>query len=367
MYNTINRFQLFVLVFTFIIGNTILNAPSLIVSLAKQDAWISGILAMIIGIGLVLLYNLLAEIFPNKTIVEYVEILLGEKIGKLVSLLLVFYFLILASLMIRQLGDFILVYILPETPVIYIFLSFIFIIVMGTYLGIVTLARTGEIFFPFLLVLLIFLFLMLFEEKDISNLKPVLEGGISPVIKGTFAFISIPYLQLVVFLMIFPNVVKGTKSIKKPVLLGVISAGFFLIVSILHSLLIIGPILSEYKQYPIYFLTQKIHIGDIIQRIEVLLAIIWIITIFLKTSIFLYASQLGISQIFSIKDRKLIVISLGFMLFTLSHIITPNIVFFDDFFKYAFPPFSLTFGLILPLILVLISKFKKFNAKTERN
>jgi spore germination protein KB len=355
----ISRFQLFVLVFIFMIGNTILNAPSIIVTYAKQDAWISGILALMIGIGLVLLFVNLSAKFPNKTIVQYIEILLGKKVGKTVSILLIFYFFLLSTLVSRQLGDFILTYILPETPIVFIYFLFLFVVVMGAYLGLETLARSGELFFPFLLVLLIFLFLILTKEKDIGYLKPFLEGGIGPVFSGAFTFIGIPYLQLIVFLMILPDVEKSNKNMKLPFLLGVSIAGLFLIISILHSLLIIGPILTEYKQYPIYFLTQKISIGDIIQRIEVLLAITWFITIFFKASILLYATNLGLIQIFKLKNTGENVIPLGLLLFILVQIISPNIVYFDNFFKVTFPSFALTFGFILPFILMVMYFIKR--------
>ena len=354
----INNFQFFVLVFIFTIGNTIINAPNLIVAQAKQDAWISAIFALAFGICFVSIYCKLAQKFPKQTIVQFIETILGKVIGKIFSFLLIIYFFIIASLMLRQLGTFVVTYTLPETPRIAINVLFIVILMMGTYLGIETLARSAEIFFPLILFFLLFLFIFLIPEIDIDNLKPVYEDGFKPIAKGTLNFISIPYLQLIVFLMITPfSNDKG--NWKKNFLLGVFIGGLFLICSILYSILVLGVVLTEFKQYTTYFLAQKISLLDIIERLEVILGILWFITIFYKTSILFYATKVGFVQIFNLNETRIFLFPLGFLLLIITQFITPNVVYFDTFFKEIIPFYTLTFGFFLPILLLLVSFFRK--------
>lgn len=65
---------------------------------AKQDAWISAILGVGIGLLLVILYNALGSSFPNMTLAEYSEKVLGKWIGKTVSLLFFSYFFLFLHL-----------------------------------------------------------------------------------------------------------------------------------------------------------------------------------------------------------------------------------------------------------------------------
>ncbi|MCT8139426.1 endospore germination permease [Anaerobacillus sp. CMMVII] len=359
----ISTLQFFILVFFFTIGNTVINAPSLIVSQAKQDAWISSTISLGFGLCLVLFYCYLASKFPNKTIVQFSEIILGKIVGKIFSLFLIFFFLIIASLMIRQFGDFMTTIIMPETPSLAIHLLFLTIIVTGAYLGIETLGRSGEVILPTLLVLLALQFLFLFPELDIDNIKPIYENGFNPIMRGTISNIGIPYLQLIVILMIFPFV-EDNKKAKNIFILGVFLGGVILIVIILYSILTLGVILSEIKYYPPYFMAQKISIGDIVERLEVLISGTWFITIFFKTTILLYAVNLGLSQVFNYKNSRPMIFGLSYLLLILTQFITPNVVYFNDFFKKIFPPYTLTFGFLFPLLLLSIYLIRRKNLFT---
>ncbi|MFN7249348.1 MAG: endospore germination permease [Anaerobacillus sp.] len=362
----ISNLQFFILVFFFTIGNTIINAPALIVSQAKQDAWISNILALTFGLCLVLFYCYLGTKFPNKSIVQYSEIILGKVIGKMFSLFLISYFFIIASLMVRQFGDFMTTIIMPETPSLAIHLLFLTIIIIGAYLGIETLGRSGEIILPTLLLLLGIPFIFLLPETDIDNLKPIYENGFFPVMRGTISNIGLPYLQLIVILMLFPFV-EDVKKVRKIFILGVFLGGVVLVAVILYSILTIGVILTEMKHYPPYFMAQKISIGDIIERLEVLIAGTWFITIFFKTTILLYAANLGLSQIFNYENSRPILFCLSYLLLILTQFISPNIVYFNDFFRNIIPPYSLTFGLLYPIVLVGIYLIRKKNLPSIAN
>lgn len=354
----INSYQFFVIVFVFCIGNTIINAPSIIVSYARQDAWISSILALVFGFFLLLLFCKICEKFPRKNIITYSEIVFGKFFGKVSSMFLIIYFFILASLMLRQLSTFVITFLLPETPRIAIDLLFMAVLLMGVFLGIESIVRTAEIFFPVLVLLLLFLIISLSPELEILNIKPIYENGLKPILRGTLVFISIPYLQLIALLMIMPYV-NNFKKAKRAFILGVVLAGVFLIINVLYCLLVLGVTLTEYKQYPVYFLAQKISIAEIIERVEVIIAFLWFITIYFKTCIFFYATNLGIVQIFELKDKKVLLLPLGFLMLVLTQFIIPNSVYFNMFFKEIMPFYGLTFGLLFPSLLLCVYFLRK--------
>ena len=100
--------QLMVLVVLYTIGDSILVLPTIVTAEAKQDAWISGLLAIALGpLMMTFLYQSLAKCFPDLTVIEFSEKILGIWIGKFVAFLFVIYFFMTASTYLREIGDFV--------------------------------------------------------------------------------------------------------------------------------------------------------------------------------------------------------------------------------------------------------------------
>ncbi|MCY9667431.1 GerAB/ArcD/ProY family transporter [Paenibacillus alginolyticus] len=112
---SVRQFAVLVMIYT--IGTTILVIPSGLAADAKQDAW----LAAIIGVGL----NLL-----------------------IVCLFFIFFSFVGAATVLFNMGNFVNTQVMPETPIQSINLIFAIVVVMGVRLGLETLIRAAEIFFP---------------------------------------------------------------------------------------------------------------------------------------------------------------------------------------------------------------------------
>jgi spore germination protein KB len=86
---------------------------------------------------------------------------------------------------------------------------------------------------------------------------------------------------------------------------------------------------------------------------------LWIITIFYKLSIGFYAINLGLAQTLKLKDYKFLTFPLGIIVVTNSLILSPNIVYLNTYVEKTFTPFASTFGLFIPLILLVVATFQK--------
>lgn len=350
--------QFTVLVMIFTIGSSILVAPAGLASVAKQDAWIAAILGVGMSMFFVWLYNTLGKQFPNRTLAEYSEQILGKWVGKTVSLLFVSYFFILAALLLREIGDFMTTQIIPETPIQSIHIIFLGIVIMGTRIGLEPLSRASEIFFPWIIGLLFFLMIALTPEIDFRKMEPILEEGMKPVLRATFPFLGLPFLELVVFLMIFPYV-NRTKEAGKAFFIGTLIGGIILILITMLTIFVLGPDFAARQMYPSYVLAKKINIADFLQRMEVIMAGIWFLTIFFKLTICFYASALGLAQTLKLRDYRILTFPLGMILVVLSLVASPHIVYFHTFIKEIWTPYSLTYGLFFPLILLGVTVIRK--------
>lgn len=262
--------QFTVLVMIFTIGSSILVAPSGLAAEAKQDAWIASLLGVGISMLFVWLYVSLGKRFPDMTLAEYSEHLLGKWLGKAVSLLFVSYFFILAGFLLREIGDFVTTQIMPETPIQFIEIIFLLIVLMATRLGLEPLTRASEIFFPWVIVLLLFLVVSLTPEIKVERMEPILEHGVKPVLRATFPYLGLPFMELVVFLMIFPYV-NQTKQAGKAFFLGTLTGGIVLSLITALTVFVLGSDLAARQIYPSYVLAKKVNIADFLQRVEALI------------------------------------------------------------------------------------------------
>jgi spore germination protein KB len=350
--------QFMILVILFTVGTSILLAPSILVTEAKQDAWIAGILGVGVGLLSVWLYSTLGNLFPNKTLVEYSEEILGKWIGKAISLLFFGFSFTLAALVLRNIGDFMTTKIMPETPIESLHIIFLLIVIIGTRLGLEVLARSAEILFPWFIILFLLLVFLLFPEIKFKNIQPILEEGIKPILRSAIPFIEFPFLELVIFLMIFPYV-NRTKEAGKAFLMGTMIGGIILIILTVLAILVLGADITSMDMYPTYEIAKKINIVNFLQRIEAIVAVMWFISIYFKLSICFYASVLAFAQIFKLKDSRPLTLPLGMIVIVYSLVVSPNIVYNITVTPKVMMPYGLIVGFFLPLLLLGVASFRK--------
>lgn len=353
----ISQTQFLILILMFLIGTSILLLPGNIISTAKQDAWLSILFGMCTALLLSVVYSTLAKRYPNKTIIEFNEVILGKLAGKVLSFLFSLYFLTLTAGLLRIIGDFITTYIMPETPIQAIEITFLLVVIYGVRLGLETFSRTAEVILPWLLLFSFLLVFFLIPEIEKGNVFPFFEEGIKPIIKAGLFTLGVPFSDIVIFLMIAPYV-SSPKKIWKNLSIAVLSGGMLIFIFVLLSILVLGPSIAGRLNYPIYLLAQKVNIGNFIQRIEVLAGGTIFMSMFIKTTICFYSTSLGFAQIFQLKEFRMLTFPFGIIVLILSNLMSPNIIFFKTFLSDTWTPYAIFFGAIFPLLLLGIDSIK---------
>jgi spore germination protein KB len=353
--------QFLTLVIIFIIGSSVLVAPSLLATNAKQDAWISSVITLLAGFSLIFIYICLINLFPSSTIVECNEKVLGKWMGKIVSFLFLYYIFELAALLLREIGDFLTTQVMPETPIQVIIIIFLLVSLTAVRLGLEVIGRTAEIFIIWIFFLFLILFFLLLPQIDLSKLQPIMGEGVKPIMQGSLHYLGLPFLELVVFLMITPYVAQPNK-VKLGFYLGTGIGGLIISLLILFCISVLGAEITGRHTYPTYILGKKISVGEFLERIEVIVAIIWFLTMFFKISICFYGVTLGLAQVFKLNNYRVLLFPLFFILVPYSLFSVPNIIYFHNYIAKIWTPYSMTFGLFLPLLLLAVGSFKKKNS-----
>ncbi len=347
--------QFKILVILCYVGSSILLAPRNAATAAKQDVWIAAILGLIIAVLLVYLYSAVGNLFPNMSLIKCTEELLGKWIGIVVSLLFIFYLFFNSSILVYMIGDFVTTQIMPETPIQFTNLLFVIIVVFGTRLGLEAFSRTAEILYHWIIGLLIIFLVFLFPTLEFKNIQPIFEHGAKPVIRGALSYTSFSSLTLIPLMMIFPACVNNQREAKKAFIKGAFIAGIIMFIVTTFCILVLGHDITARNAFPSYALAKKISLGNFIERIEVIIAVIWVITMFYKIILHFYGAVIGIAQILKLKDYRPLTLPLGMILVVFSLIIFPNSTYAIEWGSTTWLPYVSTYGFFLPLFLLIVS------------
>ncbi|MEK5482125.1 GerAB/ArcD/ProY family transporter [Viridibacillus sp. FSL R5-0888] len=355
----INPYQFLVLVILFTIGTSILTVPSALATDAKQDAWIAAIIGTGIGLLIIWLFITIAHWFPHLTYVQIIEKLFGRWIGKVFSTLFVLTSLFFASELLYYFGLFLNIHMMPNTPMVVLNILMAGIVVMGVRLGLETFARTAEILIVVFFVILFILVVFISPEIKFENIQPVYEMGTKKIVQSSIFYVIVSSVDAIVLLMIFPSVINKMKQAKKSFLIGNLIGGIVIIVITILCVTVLGVDKTASEIYPSYELTKKINIGNFVQRIEGLMASLWVITLYFKTTLYFYASVLGMAQILNLKDYRPLTLPLGMIAVVLSLVIYPNVMYQQHWDSTTGNSLTLSIGLFLPLLLVVVYAIRK--------
>jgi spore germination protein KB len=347
--------QLMYLIIGLIQGSTL--TATFIVGVTKQDTWIVLIFSFLVVCLMLAVYVKLAELFPEKSIIDINDITYGKYLGKIISLIYIYHFWFVLLSNFRFIADFYSSFLMQETQIgVFIFcIGIVSIYVVKK--GIETLARMVPFFVIGTLIFGILICLLLFKQYDFTNILPVLQINLSAFVQGINVLVAIPFGEVFVFLMIFPNVV-DKENIKRYSFKG-LSIGFaFFLSIILRDLFALG-VLGDSDVQASYQVAKLIDIGDIITRMETIIAVILLFNVFIKITIFSYSTVLGVAQLLKLRTYKpiassIIILGMVFSITMFSGSINQSYYGANIYPVYAWIP-----EVIFPLASLIIGKRKR--------
>ncbi len=345
-----------------IVGATaVVFLPAVAFKFAGRDAWLTAVLAIIPGIAVVLLVTDLHRRFPGKTLIEYLQIIIGQWPGKLVGILFLFFFIHTNAFVIRQSGEMLAILTMPRTPVIVFNAVLVLLAAYAVRSGLEVIARLFELLTPGITILYTLILLFGLQKAEFHNLLPVLENGLAPVLLGSLSPAAWQG-EVVVLAMILPYLVKPhmgrNLAIRSAFVIGsILTAGAVVIAAVY------GPMAARLV-LPIFSIPSEIIVGGFL-RIDVFVIIIWMAIVLLKASVLYYAAVLGTAQLLNLKDYRPVILPLGVFMTALSVLAVNNSAEILSYITFSWPPFAFLFELVIPLALLLIAVARGFNKSGE--
>ncbi|MCK8817893.1 spore germination protein [Natroniella sulfidigena] len=297
--------QLWFILFIMRMSAVLAFLPVLTTADALQDAWISVLVVLVGSEIIVLLVAMLCAKFPELTLIEYSQVLLGNWLGKILGLAFLALFLQLSVVELRLYGELLMTGFLPQTPLLFIAVGMVLPATICVQQGVEVLGRVADLLFiVFVIAILIALFLT-GTEIELTNLQPVLARGWGPVLRG--AVVPIVFIvQIWVLGMLAPVTAEPEKSIQ--VALTSIAASLFtLLLIVLTTIAVLSPQEGARVNFPFMVLMRAVRVSKFIERIEILVIFSWGFGVFISLSTFLYAGAKGMAQWLGLEDYRSII------------------------------------------------------------
>ncbi len=329
--------------------------------IAEQNAWLSGVAAVVFGIGVISIYYYLASRYPGLTLIGITKKIFGKYVGFAVCVGYIILFLTVASHIPWYITG-LCKRVMCETPTYILSIVFMVGVVVALLYGIETIARSSELFLIIVSLLFGFTVILLLNNMRFDYMLPVLEKGIAPVFKGSVFLSCYITFPVIMILMVIP----GLKDISKAygaILKGFLWSGAISTIVVTLCILVLGSNMTSILSYPMLTLVQEIKAGAALTRLEYVVSVVWRITQLYVDISFFYSGAVGLSELFGLKDHKKIILPLALILLIMSGVVFPSTIYQMHWVNYTYTPWSVTFGIIIPFIMVLVYIIKKYMFK----
>lgn len=346
------------LMFLMIMATVILFVPAITAQEAGVSAWMVPLLVpTFAGYLAVWAACKLGERFPGLTLVQYVELLLGKLAGKLLGCLYILFLFILNVLVIREFTAFFSITMMPKTPILVLNLTVVLVGGYAALQGIEVIGRMTQFVLPIFILSFLLLISLVIPDIDLGFLQPLFGEGLMPIVKSSVVPASW-YGEIGILVLLLPMVNKP-EEVKRKGLISLLAVAGFLTVDTLVTQAVFGPEQTASLMFPFYDVAQFIEIGNFVQRMEILIATLWITGIMVKVALFTYLISLVVSQVCGLKKYRPVVyglVPLQLMAGTYPAITALNL---SQILSKYWPSFALFFEVVVPLCLLIFAFLRK--------
>ncbi len=332
------------------IGVGILSLPHDVALVAKQDGWISTLIAGVISQAIIFAHWGLSKRFPSLSLYQILPKLLGKVVGKLLILCYALYFMVTGSLVLARYSDILDKWILPRTPN---WITMVLILITCIYIvsaGLTSIARFYVLVSPILFVLFV---LIVYAMKDANFLYifPVGDHSILTILKGSKEA-AFSMLGFELFLFIHPYVQASGKEKLIAMTTANIFVTFFYTFLVFAALVYFEPSMDiALTPEPLLYMI-KAYSFQVLERTDLFFLSLWLVVVATSIANWLLLSSMGLASLFRKKNyAHLLPIVAGFYL--ILALLPDQGRDFEHFNHFLGPTHYIFIGVIPVLLLIL--------------
>lgn len=322
---------------------------------ARQDAWISLFIALVLLLLWGFLLARLSILRPGEDIFDLLE-LLPSPLRKTVSFVLILFCFGQAAVTIRTYAGFARMVSLQNTDLFFLTAMFCLAAVFFLRRDHVMMCRFSyAVAIPvFFIVLLIFALLVPMFRGEL--LYPIAYNNTKQIALSVTENLSFPFGNaFLLFGLLYEKDAAGKTC--GSWFLSILGAGALSLLILFQNLLLLGGDLAENLNFPYNFSTSLVNVADFFSRLEVFASMFFFLSAVARSSYCLMLAGKGMESLFSVNRRSL-AYPLGFLLCGYCLIMFENT---NTVFNYLeiFPMLAIPLQFILPFILWMLAEGRK--------
>ncbi|MFC9774788.1 GerAB/ArcD/ProY family transporter [Paenibacillus chitinolyticus] len=328
---------------------------------AGYSVWIPVIAGCLLGGTLTYLAYKLSCRRPGGYMAEYGGEIVGRPLHYFFILLMAFIYLFSAALVLRQLTDFIVEIYLPGTPLWAVAGLLGLCTTRLVHSGITNIFRSTQGVFFVTLAMVVLIALASCQDIVPYSVVSLFTNFDGRGILSATAMITGLFGEMTFIVLFFPKF-KETGRTMKALAWAIVTAGILTLGIMIPMVLLFGPSLAANLTYANLEMTRYIQLGNFIQNMDPILILMWLFTLLVKISLFLYISVITVTQTLKMKDTRLLTLPFGVTVIFLCLWMVNSSETLDRFAGTTAVPMTLLAELI-PVVYLLIdalrSRFKK--------
>jgi spore germination protein (amino acid permease) len=348
----LSTFILFFIIHSIQVGIGIQGFQRLIFFEAKQDAWISVVLAGLFSHIVVMVMIKTLQLYGPTDIYGLHTEVYGKWIGKIVNSLYILYCLWIFLIVLINYIEVMQTWVFPNVPTWIFSISILLLVLYGVTGGLRVIV--GACFFSIILSVWMLGFIGFpLRFADFHHLLPVMESSIISILKGTHKM-TLTVIGFEILYVVYPFL-KEREKVTKFAHLGIAGTNLLYLIVILISITYFSPGQLENTIWPTLSLFKIVKL-PFIERTEYVAVSYWLLIILPNLMLYLWAAVRGVRRTFE-KQRKGLIWIFSFAIFIGSLFLNSRskINQFNDLFDSM--AFYITF--CYPFILFILALIKK--------
>jgi len=291
-----------------IIGVGVLPLPLFGVHAAESGAPLITLISTLIALVGVVLIALLGMRFPDQSIVQYSENIIGKWPALVGSVMVICFFAVLTSLTAREFGEVVITAVLPRTPVEVTVIVMLLLAAISTRNNITTFAYIHHFYFPLLLGPALLIIILSLKNADSINLLPIWGNGnvsMKDTIDGTLTIAAL-FQSSFVLTIVVPAMRRPSRALQASIWAVVIAGGLYVTI-VLANVSVFGAEEIKNLLWPTLELAKATSLpANVLERLDAAFLAVWVTAVFttLFSTYFLTIKELG--NLFHFKDHRML-------------------------------------------------------------
>jgi spore germination protein len=354
--------QAAIVIFSTIIGVGVLALPLFAARAAESGAPLLALLGMLLAfIGLFFII-LLGMRYPQQTIIQYSEKLIGKWLARFINILLILFFAVLTSLASREFGEVVVTSVLQSTPLEVTVIVMLSLAAISSRNDMTTFAYIHHLYFPLILFPGIVIVVLSLKNAVVINLLPILGNEHHGYLNGILLIAAL-FQSSAVITMIIPAMRRPDRAISAGIFGMILSGGLYLLI-VVATVSVFGS--EEIKQllWPTLELAKTTSLpANVLERLDGAFIAVWVTAVFTTLFSTYYFTIHSLSQLLRLRDHKLFSFMLLPFVFVIA-MLPQNVVQMYDIIS-IIGRYGLVLTILYPGILLLVAFIRKARGKAD--